>query len=148
MSEFVKGLNKNDGNDVQYKGNAFLRMLGYVKPYWKTVLVCCILVLALTALELYRPELIGSAIDNYISPLEEEAAAASLSDESVADARFTGILITAALYVGVLALSFICNRGILIFTTTPPTARHSLRVIRMKKALPLRAATNLWICAA
>ena len=110
MSEFVKGLKKNDGNDVQYKGNAFLRMLGYVRPYWKTVLVCCILVLALTALELYRPELIGSAIDNYISPLEEEAAAASLSDESIADARFTGILITAALYVGVLALSFICNR--------------------------------------
>ena len=68
MSEFVKGLNKQNENDIQYKGNAFLRMLSYVKPYWKTVVICCILVLALTALELYRPELVGSAIDNHILP--------------------------------------------------------------------------------
>ena len=39
MSEFVKGLNKNEGNDIQYKGNAFLRLMGYVKPYWKTVVI-------------------------------------------------------------------------------------------------------------
>ena len=154
MSEFVKGLNKQNENDIQYKGNAFLRMLSYVKPYWKTVVICCILVLALTALELYRPELVGSAIDNHILPPDvsqefsapiaaliqadtEKAAfmealpgqlsavqapadmtaslpqyAALLENVEFAntDARFTGILITAAIYVGVLIISFLCNR--------------------------------------
>jgi len=99
MSEFVKGLNKNEGNDIQYKGNAFLRLMGYVKPYWKTVVICCLLVAALTALELYRPELIGNAIDEYIT--QETAQVQRTPDE-----RFTGILITAGLYVGVMILSF------------------------------------------
>ena len=103
MSEFVKGLNKNEGNDIQYKGNAFLRLMGYVKPYWKTVVICCLLVAALTALELYRPELIGNAIDEYIT--QETAQVQRTPDE-----RFTGILITAGFYVGVMILSFICNR--------------------------------------
>ena len=98
MSEFVKGLNKNEGNDIQYKGNAFLRLMGYVKPYWKTVVICCLLVAALTALELYKPELIGNAIDRYIT--QETAATAMTPDE-----RFNGILVTAGLYIGVLLLS-------------------------------------------
>ena len=102
MSEFVKGLNKNEGNDVHYKGNAFLRLMKYVKPYWKTVVICCLLVLALTALELYRPELIGNAIDKYIT--------GDKALELTEDARFEGILITAGLYIGVLLLSFLCNR--------------------------------------
>ena len=96
MSEFVKGLKQNDGNDIQYKGNAFLRMLSYVKPYWKTVVICCILVAALTALELYRPELIGSAIDQYITGETATALAAEV--------RFAGVLKTAALYAAVLLL--------------------------------------------
>ena len=66
MSEFVKGL-KDKENDLQYNGNAFLRMLGYLKPYMKTVLICFVLVGLLTALELYRPNLIGNAIDKYIT---------------------------------------------------------------------------------
>ncbi len=103
MSEFVKGLKNNDGNDIQYKGNAFLRLLGYVRPYWKTVIICCLLVAALTGLELYRPELIGNAIDEYIT--QETATVQRTPDE-----RFNGILITAGIYVGVMLLSFICNR--------------------------------------
>ena len=106
MSEFVKGLKQNDGNDIQYKGNAFLRMLSYVKPYWKTVVICCILVAALTALELYRPELIGSAIDQYITGETATALAAEV--------RFAGVLKTAALYAAVLLLSFCCNRAQII----------------------------------
>jgi len=103
MSEFVKGLKTNDGNDIQYKGNAFLRLMGYVKPYWKTVILCCLLVAALTGLELYKPELIGNAIDEYIT--QETATVQRTPDE-----RFNGILITAGLYIGVMFLSFICNR--------------------------------------
>ena len=103
MSEFVKGLKKDNENDLQYEGNAFLRMLAYVKPYWKTVIICCILVLVLTALELYRPNLIGNAIDRYIT---QTAATEELSP----DARFMGVLKTAGLYMLVLLASFICNR--------------------------------------
>ena len=33
MSEFVKGLKDKEINDIQYKGNAFLRLMGYLKPY-------------------------------------------------------------------------------------------------------------------
>ncbi|MBE5798247.1 MAG: ABC transporter ATP-binding protein [Clostridiales bacterium] len=104
MSEFVKGLKKHEGNDIQYQGNAFLRMMGYVKPYWKTVVVCCLLVAALTALELYKPELIGNAIDRYIT---QETAAGELTP----DERFNGVLVTAGLYLLVMLASFVCNRA-------------------------------------
>ncbi|MBQ3485968.1 MAG: ABC transporter ATP-binding protein [Clostridia bacterium] len=103
MSEFVKGLNKNEGNDIQYKGNAFLRLMGYIRPYWKTVVICCLLVAVLTALELFRPQLIGNAIDRYITQT-------NVTEPQTPDQRFNGILITAALYVGVLIISFFCNR--------------------------------------
>ena len=43
MSEFVRGLKDKETNDVQYKGNAFLRLMGYLKPYIKTVLICFVL---------------------------------------------------------------------------------------------------------
>ena len=101
MSEFVKGLNKDNENELHYRGNAFLRMLGYIKPYWKTVVICCLLVGLLTALELYRPELIGDAIDEYIT-----------AEDTVLtpDQRFNGILKTAGLYLLVLFASFLCNR--------------------------------------
>ena len=52
MSEFVKGLKDKESNDIQYKGNAFLRLMGYLKPYIKTVLICFVLVSILTALDL------------------------------------------------------------------------------------------------
>lgn len=89
-------------SDIHYRGNAFLRLMGYLKPYIPTVLICFALVLALTVLELYKPILIGDAIDQYIT----SSAAASLS----ADVRFQGILKAAGLYVVVLALLFLCSR--------------------------------------
>ena len=42
MSEFVRGL-KNKEPELHYKGNAFLRLMGYLKPYIKTVLICFVL---------------------------------------------------------------------------------------------------------
>lgn len=92
----------NESNDIHYEGNAFLRMMSYMKPYWKTVLFCFVLVLIVTGLELYRPMLIANAIDKYITG--DYAAG-----EMVAE-RFTGILRAAGMYIGVLVLLFICNR--------------------------------------
>ena len=101
MSEFVKGL-KDKENDLQYNGNAFLRMLGYLKPYMKTVLICFVLVGVLTALELYKPMLTGNAIDLYITD----------SDSLLTpDERWQGLLKTAGVYMLVMVASFACNRA-------------------------------------
>lgn len=47
-------------------GNVLIRLLKYVKPYWFTMVFSFLLVLAITGFELYRPILIGDAIDQYI----------------------------------------------------------------------------------
>ena len=103
MSEFVRGLKDKEANDVQYKGNAFLRLMGYLKPYIKTVLICFVLVAILTALDLYKPMLIGDAIDLYIT---QESATEALTP----DQRWAGILKTGAFYIGVMLVAFVCNR--------------------------------------
>ncbi len=116
MSEFVRGLKDKETGDIQYKGNAFLRLMGYLKPYIKTVLLCFVLVAILTALDLYRPMLIGDAIDKYILTMDA-ATATDLSAEEFAaasaltpDERWQGILKTGAIYVAVMLVAFVCNR--------------------------------------
>ena len=42
----------NEPQDVSYHGNAFLRLMGYIKPYWKTVALCCVLAVSYTHLTL------------------------------------------------------------------------------------------------
>lgn len=42
------------------------RLFGFMKPYWKQMTLCLILVLAIAGLDLLRPMLIGDAIDSYI----------------------------------------------------------------------------------
>lgn len=53
----------DDKIESVYKGNALTRLLSYMKPYTGRVTLCLILVLALTFFDLYRPTLIGDAID-------------------------------------------------------------------------------------
>lgn len=53
----------DDQLESNYKGNALLHLLSYMKPYRGWVFLSLILVLALTAFDLYRPILIGDAID-------------------------------------------------------------------------------------
>lgn len=93
---------KEEQNDIKYEGNALLRMLSYVKPYWKEMGICLILVLIITGLELYKPILIGDAIDLYITGDYEPG--------EMVQERFSGVVQAAVLYVGVLAGLFICNR--------------------------------------
>ena len=54
---------QEDKIESAYKGSVLLRLLSYMKPYLGQVLLCLFLMLGLTALELYRPILIGDAID-------------------------------------------------------------------------------------
>ncbi len=53
----------DDKIESNYKGNAMLRLMAYMKPYAGWVAICLVLVLALTAFDLYRPQLIGDAVD-------------------------------------------------------------------------------------
>ena len=113
-----------DNSDLHYKGDALLRMLAYVKPHWKPMALCLLMVLGITLLELYKPIIIGDAIDQYItqeSPApgtelvipdgatEEETAALIAANQ---DARFAGILRASGMYVLVLVLLFLLNREI------------------------------------
>ena len=93
---------KKVDDELNYEGNAVLRMLSYMKPYWITVAFCFVLVVIITVLELYKPVLIGDAIDNFITG---DYAAGEMVTE-----RFTGVLWAAARYIVVLLLLFVCNR--------------------------------------
>ena len=53
----------DDTIESGYKGNAFLKLLSYMKPYLGWFFLCLGLILALTGFDLYRPILIGNAID-------------------------------------------------------------------------------------
>lgn len=52
-----------DNVEAKYNGNALLRLLTYAKPYALWIALALALVLALTWFELYRPILVGDAIN-------------------------------------------------------------------------------------
>lgn len=82
----------DDKIESNYKGSALLRLLSYMKPYIGQVILCLVLVLALTGFDLYRPVLIGDAIDLF-----------------EAQGNYDIIVNTAIKYGIVLALSFLFN---------------------------------------
>lgn len=55
----------DDKIESNYKGSALLRLLTYMRPYIGPFSLCLALVLALTFFDLYRPTLIGDAIDAF-----------------------------------------------------------------------------------
>ena len=82
----------NDTIESHYRGNALLRLLAYMKPYRLSVAVCLLFVLILTSFDLYRPKLVGNAIDAF----REKADYSILTDVCIR-------------YGIVLLLSFILN---------------------------------------
>ena len=96
-------MKKMDRNpDIQYEGNALVRLLAYMKPHLASFFVCLLLVLVVTALDLYRPTLIGNAIDQYITVGDDTPL--------TVEERFSGVLRSGGLYAVILLLLFICNR--------------------------------------
>lgn len=69
-----------------------MRLIAYMKPYAHWVIFALLLVLGLTAFDLYRPMLVGDAIDTF-----------------GANGDYDVIIATAIKYAGVLALSFVFN---------------------------------------
>ena len=96
------GKKKEETSDVHYEGNAIVRMFSYAKPYVPQILFCFLMVLVVTAMELYKPIIIGDAIDLYIT--------GDFAAGEMVDLRFQGIVKAAIMYVVVLIVLFICNR--------------------------------------
>lgn len=82
----------DDTVESKYKGNALLKLLTYMKPYLGWFFLCLLLILALTGFDLYRPMLIGDAIDLF-----------------EAEGNYDVIVDTAIKYSIVLTLGFIFN---------------------------------------
>ena len=57
---------QEESQERGYRGNVLKRLLVYVKPHIRVAALCFVLVLLSTAINLYRPILIGSAIDDHI----------------------------------------------------------------------------------
>lgn len=83
-----KNINKNEMN----KKSSTMRLIAYMKPYAHWVIFALLLVLGLTAFDLYRPMLVGDAIDTF-----------------GANGDYDVIIATAIKYAVVLALSFAFN---------------------------------------
>lgn len=75
--------------ESEFSGNITQRLLAYVKPYVKQMVISAILVLFITGFELIRPVLIGNAIDVYI---EGYNTPYGITDES--DLLFQGQYLT------------------------------------------------------
>ncbi len=85
--------NNNDIKDtISHQGNVLGRLMGYVKPYWHWMGLSLILVLCITGFELYRPILVGRAIDEFMG-----------------NGDFNRVKEIAFVYLLVLAGSFVCN---------------------------------------
>lgn len=98
----LSGKKNEHQEEVHYEGNALLRMLSYMKPYWKSMALCLLLVLVITGLELYKPILIGDAIDQYIT--------GDYQPGELVQERFHGVVFAALKYIAVLLILFVCNR--------------------------------------
>ena len=85
-----ENINKNEMN----KKSSTMRLIAYMKPYAHWVIFALLLVLGLTAFDLYRPMLVGDAIDTF-----------------GANGDYDVIIATAIKYAVVLALSFAFNIG-------------------------------------
>lgn len=74
------------------------RLLTYLKPHIWTMTCATLLVLLIIAVELYRPIIIGDAIDEYIN-----------NPALTADEAFRGLLLAAGVYLVMLLLGFAFN---------------------------------------
>ena len=79
------------------------RLLGYLKPHRWMMLFSSVLVVALIGVELYKPIIIGNAIDNYIGSYGQPGVNLGMEE------AFNGILRAGGLYALMLLLGFVFN---------------------------------------
>ena len=104
-----------DTQDIHYNGKPMRRLLSYLKPHRKVFALCLCLVLALTALELAKPIIIGNAIDRYITGEKNEELQAEGREQwesgERAEERYRGVLISGGLYLAALLMLLFLNRA-------------------------------------
>ncbi len=79
------------------------RLLGYLKPHKWMMLLSSVLVIALIGVELYKPIIIGNAIDDYIGSYGQPGVDLGMEE------AFGGILRAGGLYALMLLLGFVFN---------------------------------------
>ena len=79
------------------------RLLGYLKPHKWMMLLSSVLVIALIGVDLYKPIIIGNAIDNYIGSYGQPGVNLGMEE------AFRGILRAGGLYALMLLLGFAFN---------------------------------------
>lgn len=79
------------------------RLLGYLKPHKWLMLASSVLVIALIGVELYKPIIIGNAIDNYIGSYGQPGVNLGMEE------AFRGIVRAGGLYALMLLLGFVFN---------------------------------------
>ncbi len=136
---------EEEQQDLHYHGKPMRRLIGYLKPHRRIFVICLLLVLALTVLELVRPIIIGNAIDRYITGSKNETLLAENRDQwnpgEQAEERFRGVLASAGLYLAVLLLLMGCNRmQMLLLQKMGQDIIHDLRVelFRHTESLTMR----------
>ena len=82
----------DDSIENRFRGNVWLKLAEYMKPHLGTMAFCLLLVLVLTVFDLYRPILIGDAIDLF-----------------EVNGSYSDLIDTAILYAVILALSTAAN---------------------------------------
>lgn len=91
------------------KGSVLRRLAAYLRGYEKTLLVVFVLVLVITALELYKPIIIGDAIDLYIDKEVETEGLSLTAIEELRHKDMVGMLQAGIRYLVVLLIIFFCN---------------------------------------
>lgn len=76
---------------TSYHGKLYSRLFGYMKPYMGSFVLAVILVLAVTALNLYRPMLMSRVIDDYIEGYSRPYAVVSAEQ---AEVEYNGLYLT------------------------------------------------------
>lgn len=85
-----------------------LRLAAYLRGYEKTLCIVFVLVLVITALELYKPMIIGDVMDRYITK-RTETKSVSLGLKELQHSDMIGMLLAGVRYLAVLFAIFFCN---------------------------------------
>jgi len=95
---YGSGLHEEEIGGPVYDQRLAGRLLRYLKPYWREISLAIVLLAGISLLEVAGPYLTKVAIDRYVKPVSGTAP--------VAHEAMRGLIWIAALYVGVLAVSF------------------------------------------
>ncbi len=72
MSEEAKRFHEEEAIEKTYDLRVTMRLLGYLKPYWKMAAVALALTMLANILLSMQPRFTQHAVDNYITPKQTE----------------------------------------------------------------------------